>query len=99
MKARKALHIATKGGAEVLGRDDLGSLEVGKRADFAVFDMTSMEASGAWDPVAALVLCAPLRAKHTYVEGRPVVRDGRIVSFDLEKALRRHRELAAELMN
>ncbi len=99
MKAREALWLATKGGAEVLGRDDLGSLEVGKRADFAVFDMTGMETSGAWDPVAALVLCAPLRARDTYVEGRPVVRDGRIVSFDLEKALRRHRELAAELMD
>ena len=99
MKAREALWLATRGGAEVLGRDDLGSLEVGKRADFAVFDMTGIETSGAWDPVAALVLCAPLRAKHTYVEGRPVVRDGQIISFDLEKALRRHRELAAELMD
>ena len=99
MKAREALWLATKGGAEVLGRDDLGSLEVGKRADFAVFDMTGMETSGAWDPIAALVLCAPLRAKHTYVEGRPVVRDGRVVSFDLEKTLRRHRELTAELMD
>lgn len=99
MKAREALWLATKGGAEVLGRDDLGSLEVGKRADFAVFDLSGLETSGAWDPVAALVLCAPLRAKHTYVEGRRVVRDGRIVSFDLEAALRRHRELAAELMD
>lgn len=99
MRAREALWLATKGGAEVLGRDDLGSLEVGKRADFAVFDMTGIEMSGAWDPIAALVLCAPLRAKHTYVEGRPVVRDGRIVSFDLKRALSRHRALAAELLD
>ena len=98
MKAREALWLATKGGAEVLGRDDLGSLEVGKRADFAVFDMSGLETAGAWDPVAALVLCAPLRARDTYVEGRAVVRGGQIVSFDLETALRRHRELAAGLM-
>lgn len=98
MKAREALWLATKGGAEVLGRDDLGSLEVGKRADFAVFDMNGLATSGAWDPVAALVLCAPLRARETWVEGRPVVRDGRIVSFDLEETLRHHRRLAAELM-
>ena len=98
MKAREALWLATKGGAEVLGRNDLGSLEVGKRADFAVFDMTGLETSGAWDMVAALVLCAPLRARDTYVEGRPVVRDSRIVSFDLEAALRRHRDLAQGLM-
>ncbi len=99
MKAREALWLATKGGAEVLGRHDLGSIEVGKRADFAVFDATGLEMSGAWDLVAALVLCAPLRARDTFVEGRAVVRDGRIVSFDLEKALRRHKELATELMS
>lgn len=99
MKAREALWLATKGGAEVLGRDDLGSLEVGNRADFAVFDMSGLATSGVWDPVAALVLCAPLRARETWVEGRPVVRDGRIVSFDLEKALRHHQKLAAELMD
>lgn len=99
MKAREALWLATQGGAEVLGRDDLGSLEVGKRADFAVFDMSGLATSGAWDPVAALVLCAPLRARETWVEGRPVVRDGRIVSFDLEEALRHHQKLAAELMD
>lgn len=97
MKTREALWIATKGGADVLGRDDLGSLEVGKRADFAVFDMRGMETSGAWDPVAALVLCGPLRARDTWVEGRPVVRDGQIVSFDLACTLALHGELSLSL--
>lgn len=97
MKTREALWIATKGGADVLGRDDLGSLEVGKRADFAVFDMRAMETSGAWDPVAALVLCGPLRARDTWVEGRPVVRDGQIVSFDLACTLALHGELSLSL--
>ncbi|MEM7270953.1 MAG: 8-oxoguanine deaminase [Pseudomonadota bacterium] len=99
MKAREALRLATKGGAEVLGRDDLGELSPGKRADFALFPVDGLETAGAWDPVAALVLCAPLRAKEVWVEGRPVVQDGRIVTFDLAAALEDHRRLAGELMN
>ena len=98
LKAREALRLATRGGAEVLGRDDLGSLAPGKRADFAVFDLSGIATSGAWDPVAALALCAPLRARDTYVEGRAVVRGGEIVSFDLPAALQRHKALAEDLM-
>lgn len=97
LTTREALRLATRGGAEVLGRDDLGQLAPGRRADFAIFDLSGAASSGAWDPVAALVLCAPLRARETWVEGRPVVRDGRIVSFDLEAALRRHQALARDL--
>ncbi|MEM7546315.1 MAG: 8-oxoguanine deaminase [Pseudomonadota bacterium] len=98
LSARAALRLATRGGAEVLGRDDLGSLAPGKRADFVLWPMDGIEAAGAWDPVAALVLCAPMRARDVWVEGRPVVQDGRIVSFDLGAALRRHGELAQDLM-
>ncbi|QIE54803.1 8-oxoguanine deaminase [Pikeienuella piscinae] len=97
LKTREALSLATAGGASVLGRDDLGSLAPGKRADFVVWPTDYDGAAGAWDPVAALVLCAPVRARHVYVEGRAVVRDGRVVSFDYGGALRRHRELASEL--
>ncbi|MGB0854481.1 MAG: 8-oxoguanine deaminase, partial [Pikeienuella sp.] len=82
-----------------LGRDDLGELSPGKRADFALFPVDGLETSGAWDPVAALVLCAPLRAREVWVEGKPVVQDGRITSFDLPKTLRRHGELAQALMS
>ncbi len=60
------------GGAQVLGRSDCGALEPGKRADIAVWDMTGIEAAGAWDPVAALLLCGPARVRHLYVEGRQV---------------------------
>ncbi|MEO1611020.1 MAG: 8-oxoguanine deaminase [Pseudomonadota bacterium] len=97
LTTREALRLATRGGAEVLGRDDLGQLAPGKRADFAVFDISGIEAAGAWDPVAALVLCAPLSARETYVEGGAVVRDGRVVSFDLEAALADHRALSLGL--
>ena len=97
MSAREVLEIATLGGARVLGRDDLGSIEVGKRADLAIWDMTGIEAAGAWDPVAALVLCGPTRVRHLIVEGRQVVRDGQMVTLDLPRALERQRGLAARL--
>ena len=97
LRAREALRLATKGGAEVLGRDDLGSLEPGKRADFVIWPTDTLEMSGAWDPVAALVLCAPLRPREVWCEGRPIVQDGRIVTFDLESALRDHARLARQL--
>ncbi len=97
MAAREALEIATLGGARVLGRSDLGSLEPGKRADIAIWDMRGIEAAGAWDPVAALVLCGPTRVRELFVEGRQVVRGGRIVTIDLPRVLERQRALARRL--
>ena len=97
MSAREALEIATLGGAQVLGRGDLGSLEPGKRADLAVWDLRGVEAAGSWDPVAALVLCGPSRVKDLVVEGRQVVRDGQMVTLDLPRVLERQRNLAARL--
>ncbi len=95
--AREALEVATRGGAEVLGRPDCGSLEVGKRADFAVWDVRNLANAGAWDPVAALVLCGPQRVRDLYVEGRAVVQDGHITGIDMPKTAERARVLAAEL--
>lgn len=97
MSAREALEIATLGGAQVLGRYDLGSVEVGKRADLAIWDMRGAEAAGSWDPVAALLLCGPTRVRHLVVEGRQVVRDGQMVTLDLPPVLERQRDLAARL--
>ena len=99
LSARDALEIATRGGAGVLGRSDLGSLEVGKRADFAAYATTGIETAGAWDPVAALVFCSPVRAKHTVVEGRFVVRDGHLAQIDLDAVLATHSRLACNLIN
>jgi cytosine/adenosine deaminase-related metal-dependent hydrolase len=88
MSAREALEIATLGGAQVLGRGaELGSIEVGKRADLAVWDVSGLEAAGTWDPVAALVLCGPFRVRDLFVEGRPVVREGRLVGLELDSVL------------
>jgi cytosine/adenosine deaminase-related metal-dependent hydrolase len=97
MSAREALEIATLGGARVLGRDDLGVLEPGKRADLAVWDISGVEAAGAWDPVAALALCGPTRVRDLVVEGRVVVEGGRIATLDMGALLARQRHLAARL--
>jgi cytosine/adenosine deaminase-related metal-dependent hydrolase len=97
MGAREALEIATLGGAQVLGRDDLGSVEVGKRADLAIWDVQGVEAAGAWDPVAALLLCGPTRVRDLIVEGRIVVAQGQIATLDLPRLLERQRALARAL--
>jgi cytosine/adenosine deaminase-related metal-dependent hydrolase len=98
MGVREALEIATLGGARVLGRQDCGSLEPGKRADVAIWDMSGVESAGSWDPVGALLLCGPTRVKHLFVEGRPVVRDGQMVTIDLARVVERQNRLAARLM-
>jgi len=79
---RDALYIATRGGAEMLGRTDCGSLEVGKRADFAVWDVSGPSSLGAWDKVAGLLLAPPPQVRDLFVEGRAVVRDGVLTQAD-----------------
>lgn len=98
MGVREALEIATLGGARVLGRDDCGSLEPGKRADIAIWDMSGIESAGAWDPVGALLLCGPTRVRDLFVEGRRVVADGQMVTLDLPRVIERQNRLAARLI-
>ncbi len=98
MSAREALEMATLGGARVLGRDDCGVIEGGKRADIAIWDMSGIEAAGNWDPVAALMLCGPLRVRDLFVEGRAVVTGGRMQTLDLEALGARQNRLARALM-
>ena len=87
MTAREALKVATRGGADCLGRDDIGSIEVGKRADIALFRVDDLAHRGAeTDPVAALVFCNPGPVRHLFVEGKSVVRDGQLVSVSLPLA-------------
>lgn len=97
MSAREALFIATRGGARVLGRDDVGQITVGKRADVAIWDVTGVEAAGSWDK-AALLLAGPTRVKHLFVEGRQVVRDGHIATVDMGPVLARQEALVQGLM-
>jgi len=83
MSARDALRVATRGGAACLGRDDIGTLEPGKRGDVAVFPVDSLEFAGAEaDLVAALLYCDAPRVRDLIVEGRAVVRGGRLEAED-----------------
>ena len=93
-----ALRMATVGGARCLGRDDIGSIEPGKRADLALFDLRSLGYSGAGDAMSALLLCAPAQVETLIVEGRVVVAGGALQSVSLDAILRRHRRAAARLL-
>jgi cytosine/adenosine deaminase-related metal-dependent hydrolase len=98
MSAREALRIATRGGAACLGRDDIGMLAPGMRADVALVPVDGLGCVGAErDPVAAVVFCAPPRIRHLFVEGRPVVRDGRLVSADEESIVVAGRQVARRI--
>ncbi|WP_218918961.1 8-oxoguanine deaminase [Pandoraea norimbergensis] len=98
MTAREALEIATIGGARVLGRDDIGVLAPGMAADFVAFDTRGVGmAGGLHDPVAALVFCNPGQAAYSVVNGRVVVRDGRLTTLDLPTLVTRHNALARQL--
>jgi cytosine/adenosine deaminase-related metal-dependent hydrolase len=96
MSSREALEIATRGGAQVLGRDDCGQIAVGKRADIAVWDVSGLQSAGSWD-VAAFLLAGPTSVRDLFVEGRRIVADGRVVSFDLERAIARQGQLVQKL--
>jgi cytosine/adenosine deaminase-related metal-dependent hydrolase len=100
MSARTALEIATRGSAAVLGRPDLGSLEVGKCADFFAIDLNRLEyAGGLHDPVAAVLFCAPIKVDWTIVGGKPVVRQGELVTIDVPRLVERHNRAARRLLN
>jgi cytosine/adenosine deaminase-related metal-dependent hydrolase len=94
MSAREALKVATLGGAQVLGRSDLGSLETGKRADFAVWEMVDLATAGNWDPVAALVLTGPHKVRDLFVEGRAIVRSGQMQTLNLPALIARQNAMA-----
>src|SRR5262245_19205457 len=98
MSVRDALRLGTRGGAAVLGREDLGRLAPGKRADVAVWRTDGLELGGAeTDPVAGLVLSAPHRVDRLYVGGEEVVREGHLVRVDEQQIAREHRVQARRL--
>lgn len=99
MTARQALALATRGGASVLGRADIGHLAPGLCADLALFDLRTLAFAGGavHDPVGALLLCASPTAAWTIVNGRVVVREGRLATLALEPLVARHNRLAIEL--
>ena len=96
--ARSALEIATIGGAQVLGRKDVGSIEVGKRADLAMWDLNSFPFAGAWDPVASLIFTGPHYVKNLIVEGNLVIEDSRFCSIDVQKIINQAKKALDELI-
>ncbi|MFO6464053.1 8-oxoguanine deaminase [Jannaschia sp. KMU-145] len=97
MSPEAALRVATRGGARVLGRDDVGRIAVGMRADLALWPVDDVEAAGSWD-VAALPLAGARRVRHLFVEGRQVVRDGAVTTVDLPHLIERAEGLVRGLM-
>jgi 8-oxoguanine deaminase len=99
MTAREALEIATIGGAQVLGRDDIGALAPGMAADFIAFDLRQTLFAGALhDPVAAIVFCAPSQVALSVIDGRVVVKEGVLQTVELGPVIERHNRLAGQLV-
>jgi len=100
MTARQALEIATRGGAAVLGRPDLGHLAPGMCADFFAINLNRLEYAGALhDPVAALVFCAPVQADIVVVGGRHVVKESQLTHLELGKLIEQHNRAARRLVS
>ncbi|APW41930.1 8-oxoguanine deaminase [Rhodoferax saidenbachensis] len=99
MTARDALSVATRGGAQVLGRNDIGHLAVGMCADLVLFDLDTLGVAGGavHDPVGSLLLCASPQADYTIVNGRVVVREGHLETVELGPLMERHNRLAIQL--
>ena len=99
LTARQALELATRGGAAVLGRKDLGSLEIGKCADFIAYDLNQLEFAGALhDPLAALVFCQSVKVDWNFVQGKAVVKQGHLTGLDLPSHIKKHNQAAKRLL-
>jgi 8-oxoguanine deaminase len=99
MTARDALRLATRGGAQVLGRTDIGQIKVGYCADLALFDLRTLAFAGGavHDPIGSLMLCASPQAAHTVVNGKLVVKDYQLTTVELGPLIEKHNALAIEL--
>ena len=100
MTAREALKVATRGGASVLNRDDIGVLAPGYAADITAFKRNNVDFSGSdWDPVASLVFCGPGKANYTIINGKIIVSEGQLTTIPMEKLIQEHNTLSHDLIN
>ena len=101
MTPRDSLGVATRGGAKVLGRTDIGQIAIGYCADIAMYrtDTLSMAGAAVHDPLGALLLCSSMQADYTVVNGRVLVREGRFAPYEIQPLIQRHNELAQTLAN
>src|SRR5512132_872733 len=98
MTAREALHLGTRGGAAVVGRTDVGSLEVGKCADFFAVNLNRIGFAGMHDPVSAIVFGQPVNVDYTVVNGKFIVKEGQLCTVDEGKLIERHNKAAKRLL-
>ena len=99
MTARESLAMATRGGAKVLGRDDIGILAPGYAADIVAFDCETIDFSGAsWDLLAALLFCGPIKVTYTIINGKVVVADGLLQTINSTTLLKKHEMMVNDLM-
>jgi len=99
MSARQAVELATRGGADVLGRTDIGSLEVGKCADLVAINLNRLDlAGGLHDPLAALVFCSPQKVDYNIVHGRMIVKEGHLTTLDMPRQIEKHNQAAKRLV-
>ena len=99
MTAREALYLGTRGGAAVLGRKDIGSLEAGKCADFFAVNLNRIGFAGMHDPVAAVVFGQSVNVDYTVVGGKFVVKEGQLVTVDEGKLIEKHNQAAKRLLS
>jgi cytosine/adenosine deaminase-related metal-dependent hydrolase len=99
MSSRQALELATRGGAAVLGRDDVGYLAPGMSADFIAFDLNQIAFAGAnHDYVSATVLCQPQQVNYSVINGKVVIKDGQLTTIDLQETIEKHNGLALAMI-
>ena len=96
MSAMDALELATRGGADILGRQECGRIQVGARGDLAIWDISGIDSAGSWDP-AAMLLAGPRKVKHLIVEGRIIVYDGNLITINMEEVLKEAKRLVQNL--
>ncbi len=96
MSAMDALELATRGGADILGRPECGRIQIGARGDLAIWDISGIDSAGSWDP-AALLLAGPKKVKYLVVEGRIIVCDGNIVTVKMSEVLSETKRLVQNL--
>jgi 8-oxoguanine deaminase len=97
---QEALELATKGSASVLGRDDLGEIDAGKAADIIGVNLGTLSMAGGavHDPLGALLLCSVGRIDLSVINGKIIVRDGRLLTIDVENLVKRHNQIAGEIV-
>jgi 8-oxoguanine deaminase len=99
LTARQALELATRGGAAVIGRKDIGSLEAGKCADFIAINLNRLDYAGALhDPVSAIVFCSPQKVDYNIVGGKFIVNQGQLQTIDLNTQIEKHNRAAKRLV-